>query len=396
LAALLVTGSCSLVTVTAQVKIGGDPSLGPASGAVLDLSEATAGGLLLPQVTLSDELSLPAEWVGLVADIDLLESGLMVYNIGGGGLDTGVYVWQGSNGWKLASNGVDPQPTPPTSITVSASPTGSLAPGGTQTLTATVLPVNAGWTTVNWGGNNTATATVDKINLNTATVTGIAAGTTTVIASLDGVSSAPFTITVNPILASGVSITGGAYNAPYSGGTVSRSAAITNAAQATNKNINWTSNNAAVTISPTTSASGANVNIIVASGSAAVAATVTATAADGSGQAASIAVNRAAACAGTVKGSLCWLAPVNTGTQWAAAGSACSGQGFRLPTRAELQAAGTAPVLTPVFSGANYWSSEEFDSGVAYTVFFYSDGSYNFTYSVNKTGNVYYRCVKSM
>ncbi|MDR0834754.1 MAG: hypothetical protein LBN93_11360, partial [Candidatus Symbiothrix sp.] len=47
----LVTGNCSLVT--AQVKIGGDLETGPVAGAVLDLSDASTGGLQLPQVTLT-------------------------------------------------------------------------------------------------------------------------------------------------------------------------------------------------------------------------------------------------------------------------------------------------------------------------------------------------------
>ncbi|MDR0832709.1 MAG: Ig-like domain-containing protein [Candidatus Symbiothrix sp.] len=53
----LVTGNCSLVT--AQVKIGGDPETGPVAGAVLDLSSASDGGLLLPRVVLTAENANP-------------------------------------------------------------------------------------------------------------------------------------------------------------------------------------------------------------------------------------------------------------------------------------------------------------------------------------------------
>ncbi|MDR0833602.1 MAG: Ig-like domain-containing protein [Candidatus Symbiothrix sp.] len=301
LAAVLVTANWSLVTASAQVKIGGDPSTGPASGAVLDLSSSTNGGLLLPQVTLTNATALPTEWIGTVADVDLLESGLMVYNIGGGSLDAGVYIWQGTLGWAPAGSGINPDVPQPESIAITADPAGDIFVGDTQTLTATVSPANAGWTTVNWGGNNTGIATIESTGINTATVTGVAPGNTPVVASLDGIDSAPFGITVNPILATGVTITGGNYAAPADGGTISRSAAITNASTVSNKNVNWTSNDAAVTIDPTTTPSGGNVTIAVASGTSAVAATVTATAADASGQYATIAVTRVSAtCEGLV------------------------------------------------------------------------------------------------
>jgi hypothetical protein len=207
IAVFLFTGSWSLVS--GQVKIGGDSSTGPASGAVLDLSSATSGGLLLPQVTLSTATALPNEWVGIIADVDLLESGLIVYNLGGAdALAPGVYVWQGTLGWALANSAAPVGPVPE-SIVVTADPTGQILVDATQTLTATVFPVNAGWTTVNWGGNNPSVAIVDAVegSVNTATVTGIHNGTTTVTASLDGVSSDPFTIQIG-IPAIGIAITG--------------------------------------------------------------------------------------------------------------------------------------------------------------------------------------------
>ncbi|MDR0833785.1 MAG: Ig-like domain-containing protein [Candidatus Symbiothrix sp.] len=181
----------------AQVKIGGNADDPITPGAVLDLSSSTSGGLLLPQVTLTVADALPNEWIDIVENTDLLESGLMVYNLGGAGLESGVYIWQGTNGWALANAGGGSGPVPE-SITISADPAGHVVVDGTQTLTATVLPVNAGWTTVNWGGNNPSVAIVDQLegSVNTATVTGIHNGITTVTASLDGVSSDPFTIQV--------------------------------------------------------------------------------------------------------------------------------------------------------------------------------------------------------
>ncbi|MDR0834411.1 MAG: DUF1566 domain-containing protein [Candidatus Symbiothrix sp.] len=116
-ATLLVAGNWSLTTVTAQVKIGGDGT--PASGAVLDLSSASSGGLLLPRVTLTDAGVSPTEFGGI--NISTLTPGLMVYNQAGGLLPEGVYVLNassGSNQWKVASGGVE---KPVQSITIPGS-----------------------------------------------------------------------------------------------------------------------------------------------------------------------------------------------------------------------------------------------------------------------------------
>ncbi|MDR0833058.1 MAG: Ig-like domain-containing protein [Candidatus Symbiothrix sp.] len=190
IACFLVTGNCSLVT--AQVAIGGDGTVTP--GALLDLSQATdAGGLLLPQIESADTLIE-----------ELRKPGMMVYNK----TDGNVYTYTGSF-WSAGGSGNGGNGPLPETISVSAHPSGAVQVDETQTLTATVLPVNAGWTTVNWSGNVPSVALVDAVDgsPNTATVTGIHNGTTTVTASVDGISSAPFTIVVG-IPATGVTITG--------------------------------------------------------------------------------------------------------------------------------------------------------------------------------------------
>ncbi|MDR0833311.1 MAG: Ig-like domain-containing protein [Candidatus Symbiothrix sp.] len=194
-ATLLVTGQNMFCpyTVSAQVAIGSaTDSITP--GALLDLSQATdAGGLLLPQIESADTLIE-----------ELRKPGMLVYNK----TDGKVYTYTGSF-WSAGGSGNGGNGPLPETISVSANPSGAVQVDETQTLTATVLPVNAGWTTVNWGGNVPSVALVDAVDgsPNTATVTGIHNGTTTVTASVDGISSAPFTIVVG-IPATGVSITG--------------------------------------------------------------------------------------------------------------------------------------------------------------------------------------------
>ncbi|MDR0834887.1 MAG: Ig-like domain-containing protein [Candidatus Symbiothrix sp.] len=190
-ACVLATGNCS--PVTAQVAIGGDGTVTP--GALLDLSQATdAGGLLLPQIESADTLNE-----------ELKKPGMLVYNK----TDGKVYTYNGSF-WTAGGSGGGDNPGPaPESIIISASPSGPVLVDATTTLTATVLPVNAGWTTVNWGGNVPTIALVDAVDgsPNTATVTGIHNGNTTVTASVAGVSSDPFTIQIG-IPPTGISITG--------------------------------------------------------------------------------------------------------------------------------------------------------------------------------------------
>lgn len=99
------------IHVKGQVTIGSD--LAPERAAVLDIKTkegpggtetTTLGGLLLPRVTLTDQNNLTV--FGIQPDDQtqkMLHRGLMVYNLGGqGGMDEGVYVWDGGL-WQKAS-----------------------------------------------------------------------------------------------------------------------------------------------------------------------------------------------------------------------------------------------------------------------------------------------------
>jgi uncharacterized protein (TIGR02145 family) len=99
----LVTFSMILgITINAQVTIGKNES--PEKGAVLDLSpkNVTHGGLLLPNVQISNSDSIPTDLIGIFSDAERDNypnlKGLLVYNtnenmVGGNG--TGLYSWDG-------------------------------------------------------------------------------------------------------------------------------------------------------------------------------------------------------------------------------------------------------------------------------------------------------------
>jgi uncharacterized protein YjdB len=82
---------------------------------------------------------------------------------------------------------------PVTGITLNKAST-SLSVGADETLTATIAPANATDQVVNWISSDPTKATVDS----TGKVTGIAAGTTTIVATAHGDSSkiAACTVTV--------------------------------------------------------------------------------------------------------------------------------------------------------------------------------------------------------
>ncbi|GHU68727.1 hypothetical protein FACS189413_06290 [Bacteroidia bacterium] len=85
--------------VNAQVKIGAGE---PTPGTVLDLSSTAIGGLLLPNLTLDTQWDIPASWNTTAAELPV---GLMIYNLDGGSLEPGVYVWMNeTDGWLPASS----------------------------------------------------------------------------------------------------------------------------------------------------------------------------------------------------------------------------------------------------------------------------------------------------
>jgi len=126
-----------------QIKIGGNAT--PEKGAILDLNGTVQGGLLLPNVNITDTALIPATFTDASvqnADNAPALAGMIVWNTNTT-TGEGVYMWDGAK-WNLLQDGDDPCGTPLTqsdpaavSICNSATTTFSLADatGGSGTIT---------------------------------------------------------------------------------------------------------------------------------------------------------------------------------------------------------------------------------------------------------------------
>lgn len=153
-------------------------------------------------------------------------------------------------------------------ITVSGTASGVV--GATTQLAVSILPVNATNQGVAWSSSNTNVATVSASGL----VTMVAAGSATITATAADGSGilGTLNITSNAVPVSSISLSS-PETSGYVGGTIQLTAALL-PANATNKNINWTTSDAAIaTVSST------GLVTLIGEGSA----TITATASDGSG-----------------------------------------------------------------------------------------------------------------
>jgi uncharacterized protein YjdB len=151
-----------------------------------------------------------------------------------------------------------------------------IAPGGTYTLTATVLPTNATNKNVTWSSDNAAVATVNSDGV----VTGVANGTAHIeVKTVDGGKTASRTVVVKTVAVTGVeldqtALTLGATDIYKLKETVLPS-------NAANKNVTWTTDNAAVAIvssngTVTAKAQGtAKITVITADGDKTATCTVT-------------------------------------------------------------------------------------------------------------------------
>lgn len=113
--------------------------------------------------------------------------------------------------------------------------------GSTQQLNAAIAPANATNQNVTWTSSNTAVATVNSAGLVTAVSTGTA---TITVKTADGNKTATSSITVAAIAVSSVAVSPTS-SSLYAGNTQQLSATIL-PANATNKNVTWSSNNTAV------------------------------------------------------------------------------------------------------------------------------------------------------
>ncbi len=125
---------------------------------------------------------------------------------------------------------------------VSVSPTTvTVGLGSTQQLNATIAPANATNQNVTWTSSNTAVATVNASGLVTAVATGTA---TITVKTVDGNKTATSAITVAAIPVSSVAVSPTSASL-YAGNTQQLTATIS-PANATNKNVTWSSNNTAI------------------------------------------------------------------------------------------------------------------------------------------------------
>ena len=144
------------------------------------------------------------------------------------------------DGNKTATAAITVSAVAVTGVTVSPT-TATLAVGGTQQLTATVLPANAANKNVSWTTNNSAVATVSTNGLVTALSTGTA---TITVTTQDGNKTATSAITVSAIAVTGVTVS--PTTATLTAGGTQQLTATVLPANATNKNVGWTTNNSAV------------------------------------------------------------------------------------------------------------------------------------------------------
>lgn len=113
--------------------------------------------------------------------------------------------------------------------------------GASETLTVTYNPVDANTNkALTWSSSNTSVATVDA----NGTVTGVAAGTATITATTANGKTATCSVTVQAVAVTGVSLNKTSASLQI-GGSETLTATIA-PADATNKNISWTSSNTTV------------------------------------------------------------------------------------------------------------------------------------------------------
>jgi uncharacterized protein YjdB len=146
--------------------------------------------------------------------------------------------------------------TPPVAVTgVSLSPIAlTLDVGGTQTLSASVVPANAANKNVTWTSSHPSIASVTN-----GVVKGVAEGTATVtVTTIDGGYGGTCTVTVSPVFVTGVSLNKTSTSLLV-GGTETLIATVT-PSNATKKAVTWTSSNTYVaTVSATGVVSGVSV-----------------------------------------------------------------------------------------------------------------------------------------
>ncbi|MCL2425564.1 MAG: Ig-like domain-containing protein [Oscillospiraceae bacterium] len=135
-------------------------------------------------------------------------------------------------------------PIPVTGVHIAGATIREITVGNSLQLSATILPANATNRNVTWSSNNTTVATVSAAGLIAARATGTAV---IAVTTADGVRTATVTVNVTAatVAVTGITIAGTATRAMTSGETLQLTATVA-PANATNRNVTWSSGNTTV------------------------------------------------------------------------------------------------------------------------------------------------------
>jgi uncharacterized protein YjdB len=233
-------------------------SLTPTASIVVGLS-----GTLTATITPSNATNQNLNWTSSNDGIASVSGGVVTAKT----LGTATITVTTADGNHTATCAVTVTPVPVTSVTLNNSST-SIYAGNTETLSATVLPQNAGNKNVTWTSSDDAVAAVSSGGVVTAKIPGTA--TITATSAADATKYAACAVTVLAVPVSGVTVSSLTANM-IPDETINLIAAVF-PANATNKGISWTSNDSSVA-----SVSSTGVVTAHAEGTA----TITATTADG-------------------------------------------------------------------------------------------------------------------
>lgn len=185
-----------------------------------------------------------------IATVD--DNGVVTANANGTA-GTAVIKVTNKNGAVSATCTVTVNPVAVTGITSIITSTGStdVTIGNTIVLTANVAPANATNKAVTWTSSDSTVATVTSTGDTTANVAALKLGTVTMTAATkDGNKVAAITLTVKPVIVSSVSLDKSSYTFVL-GDAAQKLTATVSPANATDKNLTWTSSNTSVaTVDP--------------------------------------------------------------------------------------------------------------------------------------------------
>ena len=237
------SGGASVFPAPLTVTVS--PAPVPATGVTLDKNALalTVGSYetLIPTVYPANSTNQGVNWLSSNTSVAVVSSGGVVTAMSQGTAAITVATQDGGNMYSCTVT-VSPAVTPvhPSGVALDRTAL-ALQPGGTEKLTATVLPGNASNKNVYWASSNNAVAVVSSNGV----VTAVAEGTATITAaSEDGGVAAGCVVTVaaNYVPVTGVSFTGNV-RGPVSIGEVFTYTVTVSPENATNKSVSLSSSN---------------------------------------------------------------------------------------------------------------------------------------------------------